>query len=59
MPNYEYKCPECNDSDGKALKFEVWLSYDDKSLVRCPKCKTVCRRLISSVPHYWKDGVPN
>jgi len=45
MPNYEYECPACG------CKFEVMLGYEDRALVRCPKCKTVARRLISVVNH--------
>ncbi len=48
MPTYEYECPECSNSEGTALKFEVRQGYNDKTMVRCPKCKSVCRRLISS-----------
>lgn len=59
MPTYEYECPVCNNSEGTALKFEVRQGFNDKAMVRCPKCKSVCRRLISNVPHYWKDGVPD
>ena len=51
MPIYEYECPICTDSTGKALRFEVRQGYNDKALVRCPKCKTVCKRLISAVNH--------
>ncbi len=58
-PTYEYECPVCNNSEGAALKFEVRQRYNDRALVRCPKCRSVCKRLISSVPHYWKDGVPD
>ncbi len=47
MPNYEYECPICNNSEGTALKFEVSQGYSDKVMVRCPKCKSTCRRLIS------------
>ncbi len=53
MPTYEFRCDACG------CKFEVKQGYNDKALVRCPKCKSICKRLISSVPHYWKDGVPN
>lgn len=56
MPTYEFECPHCTNSDGKALKFEVRLGYSDRTMVRCPKCRSVCKRLISNVPHYWKDG---
>jgi putative FmdB family regulatory protein len=59
MPLYEYECPVCSSSEGKALRFEVRQGYNDKAMVRCPKCKSVCKRLISGTPHYWKDGVPD
>lgn len=44
---YEYECPVCTNSEGKALRFEVRQTYYDKALVRCPKCKTICKRQIS------------
>lgn len=44
---YEYECPVCTNSEGKALRFEVRQTYYDKALVRCPKCKTTCKRQIS------------
>ena len=59
MPVYEHECPVCNNSDSTALKLEVRQGYNDKALVRCPKCRSICKRLISNVPHYWKDGVPD
>jgi len=43
MPLYEYECPLCK------CRFEIRQSYDDKSLIRCPKCKGEARRLLSSV----------
>ncbi len=47
MPTYEYECPICNNLEGTALKFEVSQGYNDKVMVRCPKCKSVCKRLLS------------
>jgi len=47
MPRYEYECPVCTNSKGVALRFEVKQGYTDRALVRCPKCKTMARRLIS------------
>lgn len=51
MPTYEMECPACNDSGGKATRFEVRQGYNDRAMVRCPKCKTPARRLISVVNH--------
>ncbi|KKL97116.1 hypothetical protein LCGC14_1837690 [marine sediment metagenome] len=51
MPRYEYECPVCTNSKGVALRFEVKQGYTDRALVRCPKCKTMARRLISVVNH--------
>ncbi|GAG90228.1 unnamed protein product [marine sediment metagenome] len=45
MPVYEFKCPACG------CKFEVRQTYNDKALVRCPKCKTTAKRQISIVNH--------
>jgi len=45
MPIYDYKCPACG------CKFEVRQGYNDKTLTRCPKCKTVARRQMSIVNH--------
>ena len=53
MPLYEYKCPACG------CEFEVKQGYNDSAIVRCPKCKGTARRVISAIPHYWKNGVPN
>jgi putative FmdB family regulatory protein len=50
MPYYDYECPVCE------CRFEVRLEIDDKSLIRCPKCKTVANRLIPAIPHVWKEG---
>ena len=41
MPIYEYECPTCG------CRFEIRQGFDDRSLIRCPKCKTVARKLIS------------
>ncbi len=53
MPIYGYECPACD------CKFEVKQGYNDQAETRCPKCKTVCRRVIFATPHYWRNGVPN
>ena len=47
MPIYEYECPHCNDTKGKALRFDVRQADYDKHLVRCPKCKAVAHRLMT------------
>ena len=46
-PVYEMKCPACG------CKFEVRQGYNDKALVRCPKCRTTAKRLI---PEEVRDG---
>lgn len=50
MPYYEYECQRCN------CKFELRQSYDDNSLVRCPKCKGEAKRLMSIVNHKKYEG---
>jgi putative FmdB family regulatory protein len=41
MPIYEMECPACG------CKFEVRQSYEDRALIRCPKCRTPIERLSS------------
>ena len=42
MPTYDYQCDACNHL------FEVWQSFKDDELTKCPKCKKKkLRRLIS------------
>lgn len=43
MPIYELECPSCK------YRFERILGYDDSA--QCPKCKTIAKRLISTVNH--------
>ena len=45
MPIYEFECPACG------CQFEVRLGYEDRSLIRCPKCKAEAKCLISVVNH--------
>jgi len=52
MPTYEYECPHCNNGDGRALVFQVRQTDYDRHLVRCPKCRAVARRLMSSGTSY-------
>jgi putative FmdB family regulatory protein len=42
MPNYDYKCNECNYS------FEVFQKMSDAQLEKCPKCNGSIKRLIGS-----------
>jgi len=49
MPTYEYECPHCTNSEGTALRFDVRQTDYDNHIVRCPKCRSVARRLISAV----------
>ena len=43
MPTYEYKCTVCHQ------KFEMRQDFGDRSLIRCPKCGGITKRLISVV----------
>ncbi|PID61259.1 MAG: FmdB family transcriptional regulator [Ignavibacteriae bacterium] len=42
MPNYDYKCLECN------FTFEEFQKMTDKPLEVCPKCNGQLKRLIGS-----------
>ena len=50
MPTYQYLCPKCN------LRFELRQSFDDESVVVCPKCQNGARRLFSPVPIIFKGS---
>lgn len=41
MPQYEYKCVECD------YKFVEFQSINDEAISICPKCKGKVKRLIS------------
>ena len=41
MPLYEYSCSKCNES------FELMKSFNDNNPVKCPKCGTEAKKLIS------------
>lgn len=45
MPIYEYHCPVCG------ANFDVRLSMNDKSLIRCPICRSEAKRRMSVVNH--------
>ena len=53
MPIYEYLCPLCG------CEFEIRQSFEDRSLVRCPKCKATAERKISSFSFTFSDGPPS
>ncbi|MGE5557772.1 MAG: FmdB family zinc ribbon protein [Bacillota bacterium] len=41
MPTYEYHCPQCG-------KFEYFQSITAEPLVRCPRCSSTVKKLISA-----------
>jgi putative FmdB family regulatory protein len=42
MPLYEYACNKCNEN------FELMKSFNDNNPVKCPKCGTEAKKLIST-----------
>ncbi|MBU1099919.1 MAG: zinc ribbon domain-containing protein [Bacteroidetes bacterium] len=42
MPNYDYKCLECQ------YEFEVFQKMTDSALTECPACKGSVKRLIGA-----------
>ena len=50
MPIYQYHCSKCN------LKFELKQSFNDGSVVACPKCQHETQRLFCSVPVIFKGS---
>ncbi|MDP2300898.1 MAG: zinc ribbon domain-containing protein [Ignavibacteria bacterium] len=42
MPNYDYKCYECDHA------FEVFQKMSDAPLKKCPKCNGKVKRLIGT-----------
>ncbi len=50
MPIYQYHCAKCNS------KFELKQSFNDESIVVCPKCQNEAQRLFSPVPVIFKGS---
>jgi len=50
MPVYQYRCAKCK------LKFELKQSFNDESIVACPKCRNEAKRLFSPVPVIFKGS---
>jgi putative FmdB family regulatory protein len=50
VPIYQYHCAKCN------LKFELKQSFNDESIVACPKCQNEAQRLFSPVPVIFKGS---
>jgi putative FmdB family regulatory protein len=50
VPTYQYLCPKCN------LRFDLKQSFEDESVVVCPKCQNGARRLFSPVPIIFKGS---
>ncbi len=50
MPIYQYVCPKCNKN------FDLKQSFNDESVVACPKCKAEARRLFVPVPIIFKGS---
>lgn len=50
MPLYYYECSLCS------YRFEERMSYNDDTVRWCPKCGGRARRIITVVPHLWRDG---
>ncbi len=50
MPVYQYICTECE------RKFELKQSFNDESIVECPKCKSKARRVFSVAPIIFKGS---
>lgn len=42
MPTYEYQCKKCGHA------FEKFQGMQDKPIRRCPKCRSVVKRLIGA-----------
>jgi len=50
MPIYQYHCAKCNS------KFELKQSFNDESIVACPKCQNEAQRLFCPVPVIFKGS---
>ena len=54
MPTYDYECSECG------YYKEVFQTFSEKPLVRCPQCKKhKFRRVILDAPHISVKGEPS
>ena len=50
LPVYEYQCSDCN------TKFERRQRFDDEPVATCPECAGKARRVIHSVPVFFKGS---
>jgi len=50
MPVYEYQCKNCR------YKFELKQSFNDNSIVTCPRCGDNAKRIFSPVPLIFKGS---
>ncbi len=50
MPIYEYECPVCR------LRFERKQGFDEKPVSICPRCNGKARRVLHSVPIFFKGS---
>ena len=50
MPTYDYQCSACG------WTFERRQRFDDEPVAACPKCTARSRRLIHSVPVFFKGS---
>ena len=50
MPVYEYKCKNCS------YQFELKQSFNDNSIVTCPRCGSNAKRIFSPVPIIFKGS---
>ena len=48
MPIYEYECENC------FCRFELKQSFDDNSIITCPRCQNTARRVFTPVPVIFK-----
>lgn len=53
MPNYDYECLNCKN------QLEVAHAVDEKIIRKCPKCKTIMKKLLTGGAFQLKgDGWP-
>ena len=50
MPIYEYQCENCS------FLFELKQSFNDNSIVDCPRCQGKANRIFSPVPILFKGS---
>ena len=50
MPIYEYECQRCS------TRFEVKRSFNDNTVVLCPKCHREAHLIFSAVPAIFKGS---